>query len=107
VSTFYLLPSRPILGERFAGYLQLLFPGLDWGTAAWPDLAELLGAAAARHRDVYVIYGEELPPGEDPNQILAEGFGAAAGDLVIQITPGSTPGDVTTRRWRVQAPAGV
>jgi hypothetical protein len=104
VSTFYLLPPRPVLGERIAGYLQTLFPGLDWGSAAWPELAELLGATAARHRDVYVIYGEELPRGEDPGRALADGFGAEAGDLVIEVVPGSLPGETVTRRWRVPAP---
>jgi len=46
MSTFYLLPPRPYLGERFAAYLQGLFPGLQWDSAAWANLAEGLAAAA-------------------------------------------------------------
>ena len=65
MSTFYVLPSRPLLGERFAGYLQTLFPGLDWAGSAWPELAELLAAAVARHADVYVVHAEDLPDGDD------------------------------------------
>ena len=40
MSTFYVLPPRPVLGERFAGYLKTLFPGLDWNQAAWTELAD-------------------------------------------------------------------
>ena len=103
MSTFYLLPSRPVLGEQFAAYLHAVFPGLAWETAAWADLAELLGAAAARHRDVYVVYGEDLPPGADRAAALVDGFGAEPGDAVIEVVPGAEPGAVTTRRWRLAA----
>jgi len=40
MSTFYLLPPRPLLGESFAGYLQTLFPGLTWDRADWSKLAD-------------------------------------------------------------------
>jgi hypothetical protein len=103
MSTFYLLPPRPRLGERLAGYLHALFPGLEWGSATWTDLADAIGSAAARHPDVYVIYGEELPEGPDLRQVLADGFGAEAGDEVVEVQPGTKPGDVTTRRWRLTA----
>ena len=33
MSRFYVLPPRPDLGERFASFLRLLFPGLDWDAA--------------------------------------------------------------------------
>jgi hypothetical protein len=101
VSTFYLLPPRPVLGERFAGYLQTLFPGLEWDKTAWSDLADLLGTVAARYRDVYVIYGEELPRSEDPAQALTDSFGAEAGDEIIEVLPPDQTGAVTMRRWQV------
>jgi hypothetical protein len=97
VSTFYLLPPRPVLGERFARYLQTLFPDLSWTPGAWPDLADTLTAAVARHSDVYVVYGDDLPIGEDPAQALADGFGAEAGDEVIEVGLG----EGTNRRWRM------
>lgn len=100
MATFYLLPPRPILGERFARYLKTLFPGLDWGAGAWSDLADTLGGVAVGHPDVYVVFGEELPEGDHRAQALAESFGAEAGDEVIEIQPGTMPGQVTTRRWR-------
>jgi hypothetical protein len=101
MSTFYLLPLRPLLGARFADYLRTLFPGLDWGDAVWPDLAEMLAAAAGRHPDVYVIYREDLPEGEEPARALAEGFGAEAGDQVVEVRPGPAPDGLTARHWRV------
>lgn len=101
MSTFYLLPSRPLLGQRFAGYLGQVFPGLSWAATAWPDLAEMLATFAARQPDVFVVFGEELPPGEDPARALAVGFGAEAGDEVVELLPGGGPGELTLRRWQM------
>jgi len=101
MSTFYLLPPRASLGERFSGYLKGLFPGLDWASTQWTELAELLGRTAAAHPQVYVVYQEELPPGEDPTRALADGFGAEAGDEIIQVLPGARSGEMNARRWRL------
>ncbi|MBI3409474.1 MAG: hypothetical protein HY040_14120 [Planctomycetes bacterium] len=32
MSTFYVMPSRPLLGRLFGDFLSSLFPGLDWST---------------------------------------------------------------------------
>jgi hypothetical protein len=101
VSTFYLLPPRPLLGERFAGFLQSLFPGLDWDCSMRLNLAEALGDAASSHPDVFVVYREDLPEGDPPARALAEGFGAEAGDEVIEVRAGGSPGEMTARRWKV------
>jgi hypothetical protein len=102
VSTFYLLPPRPIMGERFAAYLGTLFPGVDWSTRTWPELADLLGTTLARHADVFVVYREELPQGESPAQALRDGFGAETGDEVVEVRPGAKPGELTARRWLLE-----
>jgi hypothetical protein len=101
VSTFYLLPPRPVLGEHLAGFLQGILPGLDWDTATRTNLAESVAAAAAEHGDVFVVYREDLPDGEPPARALADGFGAEAGDEVIEVRPGGRPGELTARRWKV------
>jgi hypothetical protein len=101
VSTFYLLPPRPLLGERFASYLKTVFPGLDWSRSAWSELAEALGAVASRQPDVYVVHREDLPAGEETERALADGFGAEAGDEVIEVRPGSRPGELAAHRWRL------
>jgi hypothetical protein len=101
VSTFYLLPSRPALGERFAGYLKTLFPGLDWGSQRWSELADALADVAGKQPDVYVVYREELPEGEDTTSALSDGFGALAGDEVVEILSGEKPSELSTLRWRL------
>lgn len=101
MSTFYLLPSRPQLGEYFAAYLRMWFPGIDWQSRAWPHLAETLGGMAGDQPDVYVIYREDLPEGEEPAQALLDGFGAEAGDEVVEIVPEAER--LTARRWRLAA----
>jgi hypothetical protein len=101
VSTFYLLPSRPALGQRFAGYLARLFPGLEWSKADWGGLGDLLGGVVAGRSDVYVVYGEELAAGEDTATALREVFGAVEGDVVVELRPGDEPGELATWSWQV------
>lgn len=101
MSIFYLMPPRPFLGDRFADFLQTLFPGVAWDSSSRLILAEQLGEAAAARGDVYVIYREDLPHQESAAQALVGGFGAEAGDEVVEVRPGGRPGEVITRRWRI------
>jgi hypothetical protein len=105
VSTFYLLPPRPSLGEHFAAYLQGIFPDLSWDSDVWANLADGLTAAATCHAGVYVIHREELPEGEDPARALTDGFGAEPGDEVIELRPADRPGAWAVRRWSIRAAA--
>jgi len=100
MSTFYLLPPRPLLEECLAAYLDPLLPGLRWQGTVGLLLADILAAAVARRPDVYVIYREELPEGETPARALVDGFGAEADDEVIEIRPGGKSGEWAARRWR-------
>ena len=102
MSIFYLMPPRPFLDDRFADFLQTLFPGLAWDSAARAGLAETLGEAASARAGVYVIYRDDLPREEAPAQALVDGFGAEPGDEVVEVRPGGRPGEVVTRRWRVE-----
>ncbi len=101
MSIFYLMTPRPFLGDRFADFLQTLFPGLAWDSSSRLSLAELLGETAGERADIYVIYREDLPREEAPAQALVNGFGAEPGDEVVEVRPGGRPGEVITRRWRV------
>ena len=101
MSTFYLLPPRPLLGDHFARFLQTFLPGLDWDAARRAELADILGEAALDRAGVYVVFREDLPPGETVGRALADGFGAEAGDEVVEIRPGGHAGDLTARRWRL------
>jgi hypothetical protein len=104
VSTFYLLPPRAQVGARFAAYLQTCFPGLDWPAPGWAGLADLLAAAAADRPDVYVVYREELPEGEDAGDALASAFGAEPGDEVVEVLPTGKRGAADVRRWHLARP---
>jgi hypothetical protein len=101
VSTFYVLPSRPQLGERFARFLQSLFPDLEWDSTTWGELADTLTAAVVQQPDVFVVHQEELPPDGTLVELLADGFGAARGDRVIEITRGARPEDFTFQHWSI------
>jgi hypothetical protein len=101
VSTFYLLPPRPYLGECFAHYLQGLFPGLTWDPDVWPNLAEGLASTATCRRDVFVVYREDLPEEEDLPQALVNGFGAEAGDEIIELRASGRPGAWVVQRWHI------
>ena len=103
MSRFYLLPPRPELGERFATFLRLVFPGLDWDGAMRLNLAAALGEAAGCHEDVIVVYRDDLPAGELPIRALQDGFGAEPGDEVIEIRPTGNGADLVSRRFRIDA----
>ncbi len=101
MATFYLLPPRPLLGECFARYLQALFPGLTWDRQDWPNLAEGLAAAATCHSDVFVVHREEVPEGEDLSEALVAGFGAEAGDEIVEVRAVPSPGNWVMKRWHI------
>jgi hypothetical protein len=108
MSTFYVLPSRPLLGQRFAEFLGCAFPGLDWPRAQWRDLAEMLDAEVLRRADVYVVYREDVPEGLPLDETLVHDFGAAAGDEVVEVSLGGRLAILTARRRRLgDAPSQV
>ena len=55
----------------------------------------------ADHPDVFVVYLDDLPAGELPDRALADGFGAQAGDEVVDVRATGRPGEVSARRWRL------
>jgi hypothetical protein len=103
MAIFYLLPSRPFLGQHFGAYLRTLFPGLDWGDAAWPQLADVLTTATQLQEGVYVVHREELPDSEDVPRALADGFGAEPGDEVVEVRAGIRPGEWIVQRSQLAA----
>jgi hypothetical protein len=101
MSTFFLLPPRPFLGQCVAGYLQPLFPKAEWTGPACEGLVKALTTALERRPDVFVVFQEELPEGESAARALADGFGAEAGDQVIEVRSGSKPGELTAVHWQM------
>ena len=101
MSTFYVLPSRSLLGQRFAEFLASVFPGLDWQRPQWRDLAEVLGAEVLLRSDVYVVYREDLPEGAALDEVLTRDYGAEAGDEVVEVSLGGRLAILTARRRRL------
>jgi hypothetical protein len=95
VSTFYLLPPRPRLGQQFADFLKSYFPGIDWDAANWAELAEMVSAPTIGQPDTFVVFKEDLPEGVELERALIDDFGAQAGDEVVERRPHEVV------RWRI------
>jgi len=80
MSTFYLLPPRAELARRWAEFLQSWLPGL---ADAGAGLADHLAEAAAHRPGVYLVFADDLADGDDLAVALRDGFGADAGDRII------------------------
>jgi hypothetical protein len=100
MSTFYLLPPRALLADRLADCLQGLLPGIGLDVSCRQRLCARL-CEAVEAPDVYLVHREDLPEGESPARALVEGYGAAAGDEVVEVRCGAHPGELSARRWRV------
>jgi hypothetical protein len=100
MSTFYVLPPRSLMGQRFADFLTSLMPGLDWSDT---DLADAIESLLTAHPDVYVVWREDLPPQVDTGAALAAGYGAAPGDEVIEVR--ARPGALASLCWEMPAAA--
>ncbi len=98
VSTFYVLPPRPLQARAYAEFLRGVLPGLNLARVTWGDLADTLAELLRSQDAVYLVHREDLPEGEDTATALANGFGAEAGDEVIEVG-GNLAGPV--RRWRM------
>jgi hypothetical protein len=100
MSTFYVLPSRSLLGQRFAEFLTSVFPGTQWQRPAWRDLAESLSADVVGD-DVYVVYREDLADGIGLDESLVRDCGAVTGDEIVEVCLGGRLAALTTRRWQL------
>jgi hypothetical protein len=97
VSTFYVLPPRPLPAHTSRNSLGELLPGLDLAGISWGRLAECLAELVRDRADVYLLHREDLPEGDEPAAALANGFGAETGDEVVEVA--ATGGAL--RRWRL------
>jgi hypothetical protein len=107
VSTFYLLPPRPLAGDAVARFFHTLFPGLDWDSSARAALADAAAALAGSRPGFFVVFRDDLPHGEPPARALVDGFGAEPGDEVVEVLPAAAAGELTSRRWRLPGRAAA
>ncbi len=103
MATFFVLPSRHLLGQRFSDLLAALFPGTQCSPWDWPDLAEALAAMITRGGNAYVVYREELDERLSVKEALMRHFGAAFDDEIIEVKIGVAPQQTTHQRWAKEA----
>jgi hypothetical protein len=101
MSTFYVLPPRPLFGDRIAAFLQTFLPGLDWDAAARVGLADAVAEAAVSETDAFLVFGDDLPAGGRVAQALIDGYGAEDDDEVVEVRIGGRAGEPAATRWRI------
>ena len=97
MSTFYVLPPRPLFGQQVLQFLLSWFPGLKCDALISGDLAETVSATAGRQPGVFILFREDLPEGVEMQQALLDDFGAELGDEIVEVAATSV------RRWRLTA----
>ena len=101
MATFYVLPPRSLVESVLAEQFQKALPGLPINTGDADQLLELLSTTLLGRSDTYLVFREDLDVNEPAAQALANGFGAEPGDLIIEMRPGSKPGQFQTTKWNL------
>ena len=101
MSTFYLMPPRPVFVSLLTEFLQTWMPGLPVPVEAGAAIAEALHRGLAERNNAFLIFREDLPEGADPSAALRDGFGAQDGDRVIEMRLSGRSGEAVARTWTV------
>ncbi len=99
MATFYVLPSRHLLGQRFSELLSSLFPGTRFAHWDWPDLAESIGSLVEGQGALHVVYREDIDEDLSVKDALVRDFGAALNDEIIEIQFGAALTQFMHERW--------
>lgn len=89
MATFYVFPSRHLLGQRFGELLTSLFPDMHYTPWDWPDLAESLAGLVEAQAEAHVVYREDMDEMLSTKDSLLRHFGAALDDEIIEIQFGA------------------
>lgn len=103
MTTFYVLPSRHQLGQRFGELLTALFPATQYSPWDWPDLAESLATLIEAQASAQVIYREDLDEHLSVKDSLMRDFGAEVDDEIIEIQFGAGLTQFLHQRWATEA----
>ncbi len=104
MATFYIFPSRHLLGQRFSDAITALFPGKRLTPWDWPDLAETLTALMTAQGDTCVVYREDLDEALTLRDALTHHFGASADDDIIEVHLPLGLANASYQRWEGMAP---
>ena len=103
MATFYVLPSRHLLGQRFGELLTSMFPGVRATPWDWPDLAESLTALIEGYADAHVVYREDLDERLSVRDGLMRHFGAELHDPIVEIQFGSGLNQFLHQQWATES----
>jgi hypothetical protein len=103
MATFYVLPARQDLGQRFGDLLSALFPGTSYPEGQLADLAETLGTVVEANRNVCVVFREDLDEEQGVRAALMRHFGAELSDDIVEIHLGEGLRPIAYQRWSTEA----
>lgn len=103
MATFYLLPPRACLEVALSTVLSRLLPGLPIPADTWQAVIEILASEAEWPEDLFLVPRDDLPEREAVADALADGFGAAPGDRVVEVSLGTGQG----RSWVLSGVSGA
>ena len=97
--TFYVLPARHLVGQRFGEILAAMFPDTKPTPWDWPDLAATLANVVEGQGDAYVVYREDLDERLSVKDALVRHFGAALDDDIVEVHFGAGLHQIVHQRW--------
>ena len=102
MSTFYVLPPRPVFGDHLAAFLQAFLPGLDWDAAARAGLADAVADVAVSETDAYLILPRRSARRRAPSpQALTTVSGRRRTTKWSRCGIGGRAGEPAASRWRL------
>jgi hypothetical protein len=102
MATFYVLPSRHQLGERFSELLSSMFPGVRHTPWDWPDLAESFAGLVEGQADAHIVYREDFDDRLSVRDTLIRHFGAELSDQIIEIQFGPGLNQFLHQQWATE-----
>lgn len=99
MATFYVLPSRHLLGQRFSEMLTSLFAGMRYTPWDWSDVAESLAGMVEAQGNAHVVYREDFDEHLSVKDSLLRHFGADLNDEIIEIQFGPGLNQFLHQHW--------
>lgn len=102
MATFYVLPSRHQVGQRFGEFLHAMFAGAPYTAWDWPDLADSLSSLLEAQGDACIVYREDLDEAISVRDCLLRQFGAALDDEIVEVEFGPGLNQFLHQRWATE-----
>jgi hypothetical protein len=99
MTTFYVLPSRQLLGQRFGEMITAMFPRAQPTPWDWQDLAAALATLVECQADAIVVFREDLDERISVKDALVRDFGAGLSDDIVEVQFGAGLHQVAHQHW--------